>query len=177
MNAEGREVRTVDVDPDKAPLIAWAFTAYATGDWTLKLLATELERRGLATRPTPKSPGRPIKYNSLHKILTTPYCKGEVTYRGVRYPGRHQPLVDAATWTRVQDVLASHAMGEKQREHPHYLKSSVFCGRCGSRLIVTMSKNRSGKVYPYFICLGRHQDDGLYAARDPDRSTGRTDRR
>jgi site-specific DNA recombinase len=48
-------------------------------------------------------------------------------------------------------------MGEKQREHPHYLKSTVFCGQCGSRLIVTMSKNRSGTVYPYFICLGRHQ--------------------
>lgn len=156
-NGEGREVRTVEVDPDRAPLITWAFTAYAKGDWTLKRLAAELEQRGLTTRPTPKSPARPIKYNHLHKILSTPYYKGEVTYRGVRYPGRHQPLIDEATWNRVQDVLASHATGENQREHPHYLKSSVFCGNCGSRLIVTMSKNRHGTVYPYFICLGRHQ--------------------
>jgi site-specific DNA recombinase len=157
MNDEGREVRTVEVDPRRAPLITWAFKTYATGDWTLKRLAAELERQGLTTRPTPRSPGRPIKYNSLHKILSTPYYKGEVTYRSVRYQGRHEPLIDEATWTRVQDVLTSHAMGEKQREHPHYLKSSVFCGNCGSRLIVTMSKNRYGTVYPYFICLGRHQ--------------------
>ena len=54
-------------------------------------------------------------------------------------------------------MLASHAVGEKQRDHPHYLKSSVFCGDCGSRLIITNSKNRYGTVYPYFICLGRHQ--------------------
>ncbi len=157
MTDDGREVRTVKVDPDRAPLITWAFTAYAGGDWTLKRMAAELERRGLTTRPTPRSPGRPIKFNSLHKILSTPYYMGEVTYRGVRYPGRHEPLVDEATWQRVQDVLSSHATGEKQREHPHYLKSTVYCGCCGSRLIVTMSKNRYGGVYPYFICLGRHQ--------------------
>ncbi len=128
INEDGREVRTVVVDPDRAPLITWAFHAYATGEWTSRRLATELERRGLTTRPSPRSPGRPIKQNSLHKILTTPYYKGEVTYRGVRYSGRHEPLIDEATWTRVQDVLASRATGEKQREHPHYLKSSVFCG-------------------------------------------------
>ena len=154
---DGREVRTVDVDPERAPLITWAFEAYATGDWTLSRMAAELEHRGLRTRQTPKSPGRVLRQNSLHKILTTPYYMGEVTYRGARYPGRHQPLVDEATWMRVQDVLTSHATGEKQRAHPHYLKSSVFCGKCGSRLIITMSKNRLGTVYPYFICLGRHQ--------------------
>lgn len=157
VNEEGREVRTVDVDPERAELITWAFTAYATGDWTLKQMTAELERRGLRTRATPRSPARPIKWNSLHKILTTPYYKGEVTYRGVRYPGRHQPLIDEVTWERVQDVLTSHATGEKQREHPHYLKSSIFCGKCGSRLTITNPKNRHGAVYPYFICIGRHQ--------------------
>lgn len=154
---DGREVRTVDIDPNRAPLISWAFKAYATGDWTLSRMAAELEHRGLRTRQTPKSPGRVLRQNSLHKILTTPYYMGDVTYRGVRYPGRHKPLVDETTWMRVQDVLRSHATGEKQRAHPHYLKSSVFCGKCGSRLIITMSKNRLGTVYPYFICLGRHQ--------------------
>ncbi|MGW0019947.1 recombinase family protein [Rhodococcus sp. NPDC003382] len=156
LNAEGREVRTVAIDPDRAPLITWAFQAYATGDWTLRRLAVALEERGLTSRPTTRSPGRSLAINSVHKILRTPYYKGEVTYRGVQYPGRHQPLIDEATWARVQEVLDARATGERSREHPHYLKSSVFCGGCGSRLIVTMSKNRYGTVYPYFICLGRH---------------------
>ncbi len=82
---------------------------------------------------------------------------GEVVYKGVRYPGRHAPLIDPVTWQRVQDVLTSHAVGEKQRDHPHYLKSSVFCGGCGNRLIVTIPKNRYGRIYPYFVCVGRHQ--------------------
>lgn len=156
-NSEGREVRTIVVDSERAPHIKWAFEQYATGDWTLKPLAAELERRGLKTRRGPKSPARPLSYNGLARLLATPYYKGEVTYRGVRYAGRHEPLVDELTWQRVQDVLSANAAGEKRREHPHYLKSSVVCGNCLSRLIVTNSRNRHGKVYSYFVCIGRHQ--------------------
>ncbi len=157
INAHGADVRTVEVDPMRAPLITWAFHAYASGDWTLKALAAELEHRGLTTRPTPKTPARAIKYNSLHKILTTPYYKGVVVFSKAAYSGKHKPLVDEVTWAKVQEVLSSHATGEKQREHPHYLKSSVFCGNCDSRLVITNAKNPSGTIYPYFICLGRHQ--------------------
>ena len=56
----------------------------------------------------------------------------------------------------MQDILSSHANGERTRRHPHYLKSTVYCGTCGSRLLVEMSKSRSGVYYPYFMCGGRH---------------------
>ncbi|MFI1955926.1 recombinase family protein, partial [Streptomyces xinghaiensis] len=154
---EGREERTVEPDPERAELITWAFVAFATGEWTLRSMAEELELRGLTTRRTPKLAARPVRPNILHNILTNPYYKGEVVYRGVAHQGRHQPLIDPVTWQKVQDVLASHLVGEKQREHRHYLKSSVFCGACGSRLIITVAKNRHGTIYPYFVCLGRHQ--------------------
>lgn len=157
LNGEGREVRTIVLDNERAPHIRWAFEQYATGDWTLKPLAAELAKRGLKTRKTPKSPERTLSYNALARLLATPYYKGEVTYRGVRYAGRHEPLVDEATWQRVQDVLSANSAGEKRREHPHYLKSSVVCGHCLSRLIITNSKNRHGTVYSYFVCIARHQ--------------------
>ncbi len=157
INADGREVRTIELDPERAELIRWAFEAYATGDWTLVRLLAELELRGLTNLPTPKFPIRPIRPSHLYLILTHPYYKGEVVWRGARYPGRHPKLVDPITWTRVQDVLAAHGPGEKQRAHPHYLKSSVSCGQCGSRLVITYAKNRYGSVYPYFVCVGRHQ--------------------
>lgn len=37
INAEGCEVRTVELDPERAELIRWAFQAYAT-EWTLTSL-------------------------------------------------------------------------------------------------------------------------------------------
>ena len=39
---------------------------------------------------------------------------------------RHCLMLDADTWARVQAVLAAHRNGEKQREQPHNLKSSLF---------------------------------------------------
>ena len=158
ISSEGREVRSVIEDPERGPLIAWAFTAYASGQWTLQNLALELEARGLTSLPTPRRAARPIPRGHLHQILTNPYYKGVVVWNGAEYPdGRHPRLVSSDVWQQVQDMLASHAVGEKQRDHPHYLKSSVFCGDCGSRLIITNARNRYGTVYPYFICLGRHQ--------------------
>jgi hypothetical protein len=46
-----------------------------------------------------------------------------------------------------------HRDGEKQRTHRHYLKSSVYCGRCGSRFCLTNAKGK----YLYFFCVGRQQ--------------------
>lgn len=55
----------------------------------------------------------------------------------------HERLVEHETWERVQELLtAKHLTGERHREHPHYLKASIFCGQCGSRLIVCYAKGR-----------------------------------
>jgi site-specific DNA recombinase len=118
-------------------------------------MADELELRGLTTFATPKRAARPVTPSGLHKILTNPYYRGDVVYQGATYRGRHEALTDRGTWQQVQDVLASHLIGEKSRTHDHYLKSTVWCS-CGSRLVIQHSKNRHGVTYEYFICVGRH---------------------
>lgn len=154
----GREIRTVDIDPVRGPLMKWAFEAYATGDWTLRPLLNELTRRGLTSPGTRKVPEKPLEVSHLHKLLRHPYYKGIVRYRGIEYPGRHLPLVNEATWDRVQQLLAAKDQsGEHERVHHHYLKGSLFCGTCGSRMIISKNRNRYGTLYSYFVCLGRHQ--------------------
>lgn len=153
---DGRDVATVIVDEERAPLIVYAFEAYATGTYTLVTLLEELTDKGLTMRPTASKPARPLTRSRLHTILTNPYYTGIVTYRGVQYPGRHTPLVSAELFEQVQAVLRSHANGEKQRVHQHYLKSSLYCARCGSRLCVMQAKRR----YLYFFCLGRQYGNG-----------------
>lgn len=156
---KGYEVRTVAVDPERGPLMAWAFTAYATGDWTILTLLAELTRRGLTTAPGPKTPSKPLSDSQLYTLLRHPYYMGLVRYRGVLYPGKHSRLVEPETWQQVQDLLgAKYLVGEKHREHPHYFKGSIYCGTCGARLIVNHAKGRHGGIYPYFICIGRQKD-------------------
>ncbi|MCH6471233.1 recombinase family protein [Sinomonas terrae] len=153
----GREVRTVQLDPDRAPLIEWAYKAYASGSWTVSQLHVELTSRGLTSLATPKRPSKTLAVSSVHRLLTNPYYKGDVIYRGVVYKGTHRPLVPAEVWYQVQSVLTAHkSAAEATQLHDHYLKGTVYCGACGSRLIVSNAKNRHGNVYPYFVCSGRH---------------------
>ncbi|GAA1491016.1 recombinase family protein [Brachybacterium sacelli] len=153
----GREARTIEVDPQRGPIIRWAFEAYATGNYSVATLRDELIDRGLATVPTPKRPTKAPALSSIHRLLASPYYKGNVQFKGATYNGLHEPLVAPEVWYRVQTVLTAHqASGEKTQAHEHYLKGTVFCGTCGSRLILSHAKSRSGVIYPYFICAGRH---------------------
>ena len=171
---QGHEVRDVEIDPERADLIRFAFTAYATGDWSLSTLARELETRGLTTRPTPSQPAKPLTTTGLHKILTNPYYHGAVTFRGVTYDGAHTPLVDVETWLHVQSVLNSkNAVGERPQKYDHYLKGSLYC-TCGAKLIIERPRDKAGDRYEYFTCLGRRRKNGctrsaILAARIEDR--------
>ncbi len=153
----GREMRIVEPDPERAALVKWAFEAYATGNYSTITLREELIDRGLTTVPTPKRPAKPPALSTIQRMLTSPYYKGSVLFRGATYDGLHEPLVATEVWYRVQAVLTAHqTSGEKTQAHDHYLKGSVYCGECGSRLILTNAKSRRGVIYPYFICSGRH---------------------
>ena len=48
----GREDRTVVVDPVRGPLMKWAFNEYATGKWNLRNLLAEATKRGLNSTAT-----------------------------------------------------------------------------------------------------------------------------
>ncbi|WP_285116906.1 recombinase family protein [Propionibacterium freudenreichii] len=153
----GRELRTIELDPERAPMIEWAFKAYASGNWSVSQLHDELTSRGLRSLPTPKRPAKPLAVSTIHRLLTNPYYKGDVVYRGTRYKGNHPALVPAEVWYQVQSVLTAHQCAvEATQVHGHYLKGTIHCGQCGSRLIVSNAKNRHGNVYCYFVCSGRH---------------------
>ncbi len=151
----GREVRTVELDEERAPLLRLAFSEYATGNWTVSQLAKHLNTLGLSIPPTPRRCAKPITTTRLHKILRHPYYKGVISFQGVEYAGAHEPLVDEETWSQVQAMLDSHRYGERQRIHNHFLKSTVVCGQCGARLSVQNAKNSKGTIYPYFVCARR----------------------
>jgi site-specific DNA recombinase len=155
VTVDGREVRVVVLDPERAPLVREAFVLYASGDYSLAELAALMEERGLRSRPTRKYPARALKAKDLQHLLRNPYYVGLVPYDGKVYQGRHEPLVDEATFQQVQDLLTSKRVsGERPWRHFHYLRGSLFCGECGRRLIYSRAKGNGGE-YEYFLCGGR----------------------
>lgn len=150
---EGVTVSRVVLDPERAPLVRWCLSEYATGQWVVSDLVLAAWDRGLTTKPTRVRPARPISLSTMHNILRNPYYMGIVAYNGGYYEGKHPALVEPETWLRVQDNLTAHNhAGEKDRKHPHYLRGSIFCGGCGGRLVYSRNRGNGG-LYEYFFCV------------------------
>jgi site-specific DNA recombinase len=153
---QGQDIRWVEIDKERGPLVTLAFDLYASGEWATIALTEHLAQLGLTTRATAKSPAHPLSVSSVHRILRNRYYTGEVTYRGTTVRGRHDPLVDVETFEKVQLLLtASRNSRDRPQVHEQYLTGSLYCAECGSRLVFSRIKNRHGKVYDYFCCLGR----------------------
>jgi site-specific DNA recombinase len=153
---DGREVRTIKVDAERAPLVRWAFDAYAGGNYTLRQLTAELNDRGLTHHATLKQPERPLTMNRVHEMLSRRYYLGYVSYKGVEYEGKHDRLVTPELFEQVQQRLrANRQAGDRAYRRQHYLKGTVVCGRCQSRLLYFISTGNGGR-YEYFRCSGQH---------------------
>ena len=153
---EGREVKGVAFDEEKAGHVRWAFRTYAGGRWSISTLRDELEERGLKSRTTQKYVGTPLNNSQVHRMLSNSYYMGKIRHRELIYDGAHKPLVDDETWYQVQEVLAGRRIaGDRSWRHTHYLKGTLFCGHCGGRMGYGHSRGKGG-VYSYFFCLGRH---------------------
>jgi site-specific DNA recombinase len=61
-------------------------------------LLEELTDRGLTSVPGPRRVEKPLELSHLHRLLRHPFYVGVVRYKGVLYPGRHEPVVDQETW-------------------------------------------------------------------------------
>ncbi len=155
---EGLVIKGIALDPERAPHLKWAFKTFATGQWSITDITEELDRRGMRNRPTATRPGLPLSRSQVHRILSSPYYIGKVPFKGVIYDGRHPALIDKCTWQRVQEILGNRRLaGDRSWRHEHYLKGSLFCGRCQSRLGFGHSRGKTGRLYPYFFCLGRNK--------------------
>jgi len=161
---EGKEIRTVDLDPERAHFVQLAFELYATGEYSLADMSDELHDRGLRTRPTKLHPAKQISINKLSQMLRDRYYLGYVTYEGEEIKGRHEPLIDEDLFDRVQGIIEHRSTAkERRRVHHHYLKGSLLCGRCQhdgrtGRMILQNVVNSKGDTYTYFFC--RNKQDG-----------------
>ena len=107
---DGREARTVAIDPERGPLVRMALELYATGTYGFRDLRAALTSAGLRTRPTKSHPaGKPISIARLGAMLRNRYYLGYVTHKGVEYKGRHEPLITQELFDRVNRSSTANA--------------------------------------------------------------------
>jgi DNA invertase Pin-like site-specific DNA recombinase len=143
--ADGK--RTIEPDPELAPVLARMFERYATGNHSVRDVARLARSEGLAYRRS----GNLIPPSTVHKILRTRLYSGDFDWNGRIYKGIHEPIISRELWARAQDVLdGRHARGRLRRKHDFAFSGLVRCGHCGCALVAEIKKGR----YVYYHCTG-----------------------
>jgi site-specific DNA recombinase len=116
---------------------------------------------GLRSFRTRCHPEGKVGTTALQRLLRNPYYAGWIVYKRGQpdtetFKGRHPALIDQETFDKVQRLLdEKRVAGERPRKRQHYLRGSVFCAGCGSRLTYGISTGQNGQGYAYFFCASR----------------------
>ena len=147
-------------DPERAALVRRGFGLVAGGTNTQAEALELLTAQGLLGRR-----GKPVAPQQFAQILRRPVYGGRIVCEtwGMDFPGDFEPLVDTATFSRVQRRL--QGLTSRQRENPDFpLRRFVRCGRCSRPLTGSWSRGRGGR-YAYYRCPGCRRP-GVSARRE-----------
>ena len=85
-----------------------------------------------------------ISRGHLHRLLSNALYKGVVPFEDEEFPGRHQAIVSAELFDRVQGRLKR----EKEHEHEYLFAKVMTCERCGRYITMELRKEK----YIYYHC-------------------------
>lgn len=134
------------IDPLTGPIVRHAFERYATCTISLEYLRHELAGMGLT------SAGRnPLGYEALSLMLRNPFYVGIIRLRstGEVFEGIHQPLIDKATFDRVQAIMNGRLYPRVQKHRPQF-RRFLRCSACNRSLTGEIQKGRI-----YYRCHNR----------------------
>lgn len=141
---DGRGI--IEVDKERAANVRRLFHLYAYEPLTVDQLVERLQTEGVTYRKS--SPRFPR--STVFAMLRDRAYIGELEYGGQWYPGKHEPIIDRATWDRVQVLLG----GKTYRSHElTYAGGLIRCGHCGNLITGELViKPATGKQYVYYRC-------------------------
>ena len=144
---DGRGI--IETDPVEAANVKRMFHLYAYENLTLDGVVEKINSEGRVYRPSqPRFPRA-----SIHTILKDRCYVGEIQHKGNWYPGKHEPLIDRATWDRVQALLGGHVYHATTLT---YAGQFMTCGHCGHPVTgeLVRKKRKDGGVneHVYYRC-------------------------
>ena len=139
------------IDEQAAPVVQWAFKAYASGT-PKKEIVDELNARGIKNKN-----GKPYGYTALQSALRNKKYLGILRWKDIECETGIPALIDSVTFDQVQVRLdLNRKTGAANGALVEYLLSrKVFCGYCGSRVVGDSGKSRNGNVFYYYVCADR----------------------
>ncbi|MBV9152690.1 MAG: recombinase family protein, partial [Alphaproteobacteria bacterium] len=147
--------RTLIINPDGASVVRRLFALYLELG-CVRRVKEAADRLGLVTKRRivkgAAQGGKPFSRGHLYKLLSNPIYLGRIAHKGQLYDGRHDALIEQATWDAVQARLAGN--GQDRRNGTGVREPSLLTGllfdAAGERLSPSHAV-KSGKHYRYYI--------------------------
>jgi DNA invertase Pin-like site-specific DNA recombinase len=188
----GRFVKKIEVDKEKARFVRKCFTLFSTGKYTLETLTKEMRRLGFTTKTKKirsngqysrlkKREPKLVTETDIYGILTNPFYFGKFNYlnheTGERelFPAEglatnYEPIMDSfKVFEKVQKLLNRNNTRKNGFKHNSFKFAKLLtCRFCGATLTAEeMSRTYKDKSNPnasinYYHCTSAR------AANDPD---------
>jgi DNA invertase Pin-like site-specific DNA recombinase len=148
--------RTLVINPAEAETVRRIFALYLEFGYVrrVKEAADQLgfkTKRSMTADGTERG-GKPFSRGHIYRLLANPIYTGRIAHKGRRYPGQHPALIDAETWTAVQNQLAVKARRYRSKvdvAEPSLLAGLLIHGD-GNRFTPSHAV-RSGRRYRYYV--------------------------
>jgi len=131
-NADRIAQRIVVPHPIMAPLITELFQLYATGVYSVYDLTDTMNERGLRSHK-----GYKLSPSRLYDLLKNRFYIGEIRWgKSFCKRGKHEPLIDEATFNQVQIVLETkNHKACRRRKYQWLLTGFLYCAHHNKRYV------------------------------------------
>lgn len=127
------------VDTDVARFIVKAFELYASGNYSMEKLRTQLHQEGFRTRA-----GNKLPKSRIEALLNDPFYYGAMKWNDILYTsGKHEPIVTRELFDKAQEVR-TRKLAPKYSRHQFQFKKMMRCGECDGQITAEIQK---GIVY------------------------------
>ena len=150
----------IEVNEAEAELVRLVFAKYLELRSTNKL-ARWLNDQGhrqkrYESRRRGQTGGKPFTVAVARGMVKNRLYLGEIKHKGQVYEGQHHAIIDADTFDRAQEVMASNTKrrsGPPLRSQYDYLLTGIVRCACGYALTTSAGNGRGGR-YHYYRCVG-----------------------
>lgn len=144
--------KNIEADPENFELIKKLIENYANGNLSFSEIANKMFQAGLKTRN-----GNRVSYNTVQRILTSPFYYGVFKLKGELYQGSHPPMISKETFDKAQkrlkDKIRSVDWSKKRKNDKGFLFTDIGkCGECGYSMIQDYHRKKSGLEFRYYRC-------------------------
>ena len=161
--------RTLAIVEEHADIVRHIFARYLDLG-NVRLVAGELTREGIIaperTATTGRmTGGRPFTRGQIYRLLSNPIYISEIHHKGQAHAGKHEAIIDRATWGSVQRMLAANLQGERsgsRAQSPSLLAGRIF-DQHGEPLVAAHTCKKKVR-YRYYVSRSlQHAPDAVQA--------------